>query len=272
MNIVDVGNVRVGGGALSLIAGPCVIESEEKALAAASRLSAVCTEIGCPLIYKSSFDKANRSSIRSFRGPGRKEGLRILAKVKSDLGLPVLSDVHSVDDVKAAAEVLDVLQIPAFLSRQTDLLSAAAKAGRPVNVKKGQFLAPWDLHHVVEKLESAGARGILLTERGTAFGYNNLVADMRSLVILRRCGWPVVFDVSHSVQLPGGQGGASGGDRTFIPHLARAAAAVGIDALFVECHEVPDSAPCDGPNMMSLDDLPDLLQSVKAIHERVPKG
>ena len=272
MNIVDVGNVRVGGGGLSLIAGPCVIESEAKALAAASRLSAVCTEIGYPLIYKSSFDKANRSSIRSFRGPGRKEGLRILAKVKSDLGLPVLSDVHSVDDVKAAAEVLDVLQIPAFLSRQTDLLSAAAKTGRPVNVKKGQFLAPWDLHHVVEKLESAGARGILLTERGTAFGYNNLVADMRSLVILRRYGWPVVFDVSHCVQLPGGQGGASGGDRTFIPHLARAAAAVGIDALFVECHEDPDSAPCDGPNMLSLDDLPDLLQSVKAIHERVPKG
>jgi len=272
LRTVEVGDVRIGGGELTLIAGPCVVESEEKALRAAKRLKEICAEAGVPLVYKSSFDKANRSSIQSFRGPGREEGLNILAKVGRDTGLPVLSDVHSIDDVETAADRLDALQIPAFLCRQTDLLLAAAKTGRPVNVKKGQFLAPWDVGNVVEKLESAGASGILLTERGTSFGYNNLVADMRSLVLLREYDWPVVFDVSHSVQLPGGEGTASGGDRKFIPHLARAAAAVGVDALFIECHEDPDNALSDGPNMIPLADLPDLLQTVKKIHEQVREG
>ena len=210
MRIVEVGDIRIGGGGLTLIAGPCVIESEEDALAAAVRLKAICAGAGVPLIYKSSFDKANRSSIKSFRGPGREAGLAILRRVRDETGLPVLSDVHSVEDIEAAAPHLDILQIPAFLSRQTDLLVAAAKTGRPINVKKGQFLAPWDLGNVVEKLESAGAEGILITERGTSFGYNNLVADLRSLVILRQYERPVVFDVTHSVQLPGGEGGGGG--------------------------------------------------------------
>jgi 2-dehydro-3-deoxyphosphooctonate aldolase (KDO 8-P synthase) len=269
LNVVEVGGIRIGGGDLTLIAGPCVVESEDKALAAAVRLKDICAKAGIPLIYKSSFDKANRSSVKSFRGPGRDEGLAILAKVGRETGLPVLSDVHSAEDIEAAKDSLDILQIPAFLSRQTDLLTAAAKSAKPVNVKKGQFLAPWDMGNVVEKLESAGARGILLTERGNSFGYNNLVADMRSLAVLREYGWPVVFDVTHSVQLPGGQGTASGGDRKFIPPLARAAAAVGVDALFIECHEDPDNAPCDGPNMLPLGGLPDILKTVKAIHENV---
>ena len=269
MRIVEVGDIRIGGGGLTLIAGPCVIESGEEALAAAVRLKAICAGAGVPLIYKSSFDKANRSSIKSFRGPGREAGLEILRRVRDETGLPVLSDVHSVEDIEAAAPHLDILQIPAFLSRQTDLLAAAAKTGRPINVKKGQFLAPWDVGNVVEKLESAGAEDILITERGTSFGYNNLVADMRSLVILRRCEWPVVFDVTHSVQLPGGEGDASGGDRGFVPALARAGAAVGVDALFIECHADPEAALSDGPNMVPLDDMPELLDSVKAIHEQV---
>ncbi len=272
MRIVEVGDIRIGGGGLTLIAGPCVIESEKEALAAAVRLKAICAGAGVPLIYKSSFDKANRSSIKSFRGPGREAGLAILRRVRDETGLPVLSDVHSIEDVEAAAPHLDILQIPAFLSRQTDLLAAAAKTERPINVKKGQFLAPWDLGNVVEKLESRGAEGILITERGTSFGYNNLVADLRSLVILRQYEWPVVFDVTHSVQLPGGEGGGgdvSGGDRGFVPALARAGAAVGVDVLFIECHADPESALSDGPNMLPLDDLPELLESVKAIHEQV---
>ena len=269
MKGVQVGNIRIGDGGLTLIAGPCVIESEEKAVSTAIRLKEISADAGVPLVYKSSFDKANRSSIQSFRGPGREAGLDILARVRAETALPVVSDVHSVEDVEAAKDRLDLLQIPAFLCRQTDLLLAAAQSGKPVNVKKGQFLAPWDMANVVEKLESAGACGILLTERGATFGYNNLVADMRSLVTLRDFGWPVVFDVTHSVQLPGGQGTASGGDRKFVPPLARAGAAVGVDALFIECHEDPDSAPSDGSNMLPLADLPDLLKTVKAIHERV---
>ncbi len=269
MHVVRVGDIRIGDGGLTLIAGPCVIESEDKALSAALRLKEICADAGVPLVYKSSFDKANRSSIQSYRGPGRESGLDILSRVRAEAGLPILTDVHSVEDVEAAKGRLDLLQIPAFLCRQTDLLLAAAESGKPVNVKKGQFLAPWDMGNVVEKLESAGARGILLTERGTTFGYNNLVADLRSLVTLRDFGWPVVFDVTHSVQLPGGQGTASGGDRKFVSPLARAGAAVGVDALFIECHEDPDSAPSDGPNMLPLADLPALLKTVKAIHERV---
>ncbi len=272
MRIVEVGDIRIGGGGLTLIAGPCVIESEEDALAAAVRLKAICAGAGVPLIYKSSFDKANRSSIKSFRGPGREAGLAILRRVRDETGLPVLSDVHSVEDIEAAAPHLDILQIPAFLSRQTDLLVAAAKTGRPINVKKGQFLAPWDLGNVVEKLESAGAEGILITERGTSFGYNNLVADLRSLVILRQYERPVVFDVTHSGRGWGGGGGGGvfwGVDRGFVPALARAGAAVGVDALFIECHADPEAALSDGPNMLPLDDMPALLDSVKAIHEQV---
>ncbi len=267
MRIVKIGDITIGGGELVLIAGPCVIESEEAALSSAVRLKEICAAVGMPCIYKSSYDKANRSSVKSFRGLGRDEGMRILSLVREETGLSILSDVHSVEDIEIAGKHLDILQIPAFLSRQTDLLTAAAKTGRPVNVKKGQFLAPWDLCNVVEKLELAGAKDILLTERGTSFGYNNLVADMRSLVILRRYGWPVVFDVTHSVQLPGGQGDASGGDRDFIPPLARAGVATGVDALFIECHENPEIALCDGPNMLPFDELAELLSSVQAIHK-----
>ncbi|MFQ5894115.1 MAG: 3-deoxy-8-phosphooctulonate synthase, partial [Nitrospinota bacterium] len=235
--VVTVGQLSVGIGApLALIAGPCVIESAELALEAARRLKAVGEALEVGVIYKSSYDKANRTSIKSFRGPGLAEGLKVLRQVKDETGLPVLADVHAVGEVEPAAQVLDCLQIPAFLCRQTDLVVAAAQAGKPVNVKKGQFLAPWDIEHVVEKIRSQGNDAILLTERGTAFGYGNLVADMRSVAIMRSFGLPVVFDATHAVQLPGAQGGASGGERRFIPTLARAAVAAGCDALFLEVH------------------------------------
>jgi 2-dehydro-3-deoxyphosphooctonate aldolase (KDO 8-P synthase) len=254
-----------------LIAGPCVIESEKSAVEAAERLKRITADLGIPFIYKSSYDKANRSSAKSFRGPGLAEGLRVLAKIKKELSLPVLSDVHRFEEIGPAAEVLDVLQIPAFLSRQTDLLIAAAKTGKVVNVKKGQFLAPWDMKNAVEKVTSAGNDRIFLTERGVSFGYNNLVVDMRSLPIMRDLGVPVVFDATHSVQLPGGAGSASSGDRRFVPHLTRAAAAAGIDGLFMETHVCPDKALCDGPNMIGLDDLPALLTQVKEIDEIVKR-
>jgi len=260
------GNVRMGGNRpLVLIAGPCVIENELNTLRTAERLMTICNAVSMPLVFKASYDKANRTSVGSFRGTGLKEGLRILAKVRESLEVPVLSDIHSIEQIPAAAEVLDVLQIPAFLCRQTDLLVAAAKTGRVINIKKGQFLAPWDMENVVGKAQSTGNEQIVLTERGVTFGYNNLVVDMRSLPIMRSTGCPVVFDATHSVQLPGGQGGSSGGQREFVEYLSRAAVATGVDGVFMEVHENPDKALCDGPNSLKLDDLADLLKQLKAI-------
>jgi 2-dehydro-3-deoxyphosphooctonate aldolase (KDO 8-P synthase) len=267
-----VAGITIGGGApLALIGGPCAIEDERHALMMAERLGRITAEAGVPFIYKSSYDKANRSSVHSYRGPGLKEGLRILARVKEVTGLPVLSDVHETAEVEPAAEVLDVLQVPAFLCRQTDLLLACGRTRRPVNVKKGQFLAPRDMGNVVEKIRSTGNQDILLTERGTTFGYNNLVVDFRGLPIMRGFGHPVIFDATHSVQLPGGAGDRSGGERQYVQALARAAVAVGVDALFMEIHEdpdrtLPDGRPLsDGPNMLRLDDLPRLLDEIAAI-------
>ena len=268
---IQLKNIRIGGqNPFVLIAGPCVIESESSTLEAATRLKQITSDLGIPFIFKSSFDKANRSSVKSFRGPGLKEGLRILRRVGNELDLPLLSDVHRFDEIGPAAEVLDILQIPAFLCRQTDFVVDVAKTGRVVNIKKGQFLAPWDVKYAAEKAESTGNDKIIITERGVSFGYNNLVADMRSLPIIRGFGYPVVFDATHSVQLPGAGGSASSGDRKFVPHLTRAAAAVGIDALFMEVHACPDKALCDGPNMLSLDELPALLEQVREI-DRIVK-
>ena len=249
-----------------LIAGPCVIESEDSARRHSAALARIAERHRIALVYKSSFDKANRTSSGSFRGIGIDEGLRILAAVKQETGLPVLTDVHDAHQVAAVAEVADVLQIPAFLCRQTDLVQAAAASGRAVNIKKGQFLAPWDMHYVLAKAREAGGRNVLLTERGTTFGYGNLVNDFRALEIMRELGAPVVFDATHSVQLPGAGKGASSGDRRFIAPLARAAVAVGIDGIFMEVHEHPDAALSDGPNSLALADLPALLDSLLAIH------
>ncbi len=269
---VRIGAVTIGGGApLALIGGPCAIENEKHALMMAERLQRVTATAGVPFIYKSSYDKANRSSIHAYRGPGLVEGLRILRKVKDETGLGLLSDVHDVSEVAPAAAVLDVLQVPAFLCRQTDLIVACARSGRPVNVKKGQFVAPRDMVNVVEKVRASGGEDLLLTERGTSFGYNNLIVDFRGLPIMRSFGYPVVFDATHSVQLPGGQGDRSGGERQYVQALARAAVAVGIDALFMEIHEDPDRTLddgrplSDGPNMLRLDDLPRLLDEIRAI-------
>ncbi len=269
---VQVGRIRIGGGQpLALIGGPCAIESEKHALMTAERIAAIAAERRVPFVYKSSYDKANRSSIGGYRGPGLDEGLRILKKVRDTVGVPVLSDVHQVSEVGPAAEVLDVLQIPAFLCRQTDLILAAARTGKPVNVKKGQFLAPGDMRNIVDKILSTGSRSVLLTERGTSFGYHNLVVDMRGLQDMRALGFPIVFDATHSVQLPGGAGDRSGGERKYVPALARAAVAVGVDALFMELHEdpdrtLPDGRPLsDGPNMLRIDDLPRLLGELTAI-------
>jgi len=254
-----------GDNPVVLIAGPCVIESEVSTIEAATRLKQITTDLGIPFIFKSSFDKANRSSVKSFRGPGVKEGLRILARVGAELDLPLLSDVHRFEEIGPAAEVLDVLQIPAFLCRQTDFVTAVARTNKVVNIKKGQFLAPWDIKNAAEKAASTGNDKIIITERGVSFGYNNLVADMRSLPIMREFGYPVMFDATHAVQLPGAGGMASSGDRKFVPHLTRAAVATGIDALFMEVHACPDKALCDGPNMLSIDDLPALLRQVQEI-------
>lgn len=262
----QVGPIQFGGGApLVLIAGPCVVESENLVMETAHALKEITESLRIPLIFKSSYDKANRSSIQSFRGLGIDKGLAILEKVKKSFDIPLLSDVHSIEEVAPAAEILDVLQIPAFLCRQTDLLIAAAQTGKVVNVKKGQFLAPWDMKNIVDKIEASGNSKILLTERGTSFGYNNLVTDMRSLPILHRLGYPVIFDATHSVQLPGGAGTTSSGQREFVPHLARAAVAVGCDGLFIEVHPDPDNAPSDGPNMLHLKDLSKLLEQVLRI-------
>ncbi len=252
---------------LALIGGPCVIESEAFTVKMAEGIRRVCDRLHIPLIFKSSFDKANRTSIASFRGQSIDLGLKILQRVKDEVGVPVLTDIHESDQAATVAEVVDVLQIPAFLCRQTDLLLAAAATGRAVNVKKGQFLAPWDMRHVVGKLEAGGAKHILLTERGTCFGYNTLVVDLRALPQMRDLGYPVVFDATHSVQMPGGQGETSGGQRQFVPYVARAAAAVGVDAMFMEIHQDPDNAPSDGPNMVPLAKLEAVLQQVLRIRE-----
>lgn len=270
---IDLGGVH-GGGAHPhfLIAGPCVIESEQIVLDTAFQIAEIAKQVGFPFIFKSSYDKANRSSIHSFRGLGMENGLAILQKVKEKVQVPVLTDVHSVEEATQAGQVVDVLQIPAFLCRQTDLLVAAAKTGRVVNVKKGQFLSPWDMKNVVHKLEESGTKKIVLTERGASFGYNNLVVDMRSLPVMRGLGYPVVFDATHSVQLPGGGGTKSSGQREFIAPLARAAAAAGCDGFFMEVHPDPDSALSDGPNMVPLDKLKELLQQLLHICQASGKG
>lgn len=267
---VLVGTVCVGAGRpLAFIAGSCVIESRDSALRHAGYLQKLTQRLSIPLIYKSSYDKANRTSLESFRGPGLDDGLRILEDVKREIGVPVLTDVHELDQIGPVCEVVDVAQIPAFLCRQTDFVTAVARAAKVVNVKKGQFLAPWDVENVVAKIVATGNHNVLLTERGVSFGYNNLVSDMRSLIIMREMGYPVVFDATHSLQLPGGLGQASGGDRQFIAPLARAGVAVGVDSLFMEVHEDPDRALSDGPTSFPLDGLNELLRTVKDIDDRV---
>ena len=263
---IAVGALQIGGGLpLAVIAGPCVIESKDSALRHGAALKAASDRVGVPYIFKSSYDKANRSSLHSFRGPGLESGLEILAAVKEKVGVPVLTDVHEIDQVDRVKAVADILQIPAFLCRQTDFVLAVARSGKVVNLKKGQFLAPWDMRNVVEKIRSVGNEQILLTERGASFGYNNLVSDMRSLVVMRELGYPVVFDATHSLQLPGGLGNASGGERKYIPALARAGVAAGIDALFMEVHEDPVHALSDGPNSLMLKDFEGLLRIIKHV-------
>lgn len=271
---VSVGNVIFGGNRpFVLIAGPCAIEEEGLTLRIADFLKNLCGELGIPLVFKASFDKANRTSGSAFRGPGMAEGLNILAKVKAQYGLPVVSDIHDQTQIAAAAEVLDIIQIPAFLSRQSDLLAAAGATGKTINVKKGQFLAPWDMRNVAAKVQETGNQKVLLTERGATFGYNNLVVDMRSLVIMREVsGCPVIFDATHSVQLPGGAGTSSGGQRQYVGALSRAAVAIGIDGLFWEVHENPDAALCDGPNSLDLKNLRPMLEELVAIDRLVKKG
>lgn len=253
-------------GQLFLLAGPCVIEFETHALHMAAAISDIARRLNLPYVFKASYDKANRSSGAAFRGLGMDEGLRILQRIKQELGVPVLTDVHESTQVPAAAEVADILQIPAFLCRQTDLLNAAAQSGRTVNVKKGQFLSPWEMQNIVEKLEAQGCHDILLTERGSSFGYNNLVVDMRGLPVMRGFGYPVVYDATHSLQLPGGQGTATGGLREYIPHLARAAVACGIDGLFMEVHDNPQQALSDAATQFPLDQLEELLEKLLKIH------
>lgn len=269
MKSFNVGNVTFGDGRLTIIAGPCVVESEQHAMFMAQEISDICKSVGVDFVYKSSFDKANRSSIESFRGGGMEFGLEILAKVKDEIGVPVITDVHESWQVEKVAEVADVLQIPAFLCRQTDLLVEAAKSGRAVNVKKGQFLAPWDAKNIVDKLQESGCEKILLTERGASFGYNNLVVDFKSFPIMRDFGVPVVFDVTHSLQLPGGLGKATDGLGKYIEDFARAGVACGVDAVFMEVHDNPSKAPSDGPNQLPLERLEKLLIKLKKIHELV---
>jgi 2-dehydro-3-deoxyphosphooctonate aldolase (KDO 8-P synthase) len=267
---IQIGRLSIGsGGPFFVIAGPCVIEDEATTLRVAAFLRDAGERLGISVIFKSSYDKANRTSLGSFRGPGLQKGLEVLRKVKQTTGLPVLSDVHGVHEVEPAAEVLDVIQIPAFLCRQTDLIVAAARSGRPLNIKKGQFISPYDMGPIIEKAASAGNRDVLVTERGAFFGYNNLVVDMRSIAIMREFGLPVVFDATHSVQLPGGQGTCSGGQREFVGTLSRAAVAAGADGVFMEVHPDPDHALCDGPNSLPLSGVEGLLQRLKEIHDVV---
>ena len=267
---IRIKNISIGGSSpLVLIAGPCVIEGLDTTLHIARTLKEITASLSIPYIFKTSYDKANRSSLNSYRGPGLEKGLEVLQEVKKKLAIPVLSDVHRFEEIGSAAEVLDVLQIPAFLSRQTDFIIKVAEAGRAVNIKKGQFMSPHEVKNVIDKVISTGNHNLMITERGFSFGYNNLVVDMRSLVIMRTFGYPVVFDATHSVQLPGGLGTASGGQRQFVLYLSRAATAVGIDALFVEVHLQPDSALCDGSNMLELNCLPHLLKQIKSIDRMV---
>jgi len=269
---IRIKDIVIGGGApFVLIAGPCVIEDETKTRETALFLKEITARLPVPFIFKASYDKANRTSLKGFRGPGIEEGLAVLESIRRDFDIPVLSDVHRFEEIERAAEVLDVVQIPAFLCRQTDFVMEVARASRVVNVKKGQFLSPWEVANIVEKVLAAGNENLLITERGTTFGYNNLVADFRSLPILRRMGYPVVFDATHSVQLPGASGTASGGQRSMVPYLARAAAAVGVDGIFMEVHPCPDEALCDGPNSVSLDSLEDLLLTLAEIDGLVKK-
>jgi 2-dehydro-3-deoxyphosphooctonate aldolase (KDO 8-P synthase) len=267
-----IGDAAFGDGRLTIIAGPCVIESFEHAMMMARECRKRAEVAGLDYVFKASFDKANRSSIKGFRGPGMEEGLAVLQKIKEETGLPVLTDVHDVSQVERVAEVADVLQIPAFLCRQTDLITASVKTGRAVNVKKGQFLSPQDARNIVEKAQAAGGRKLLLTERGASFGYNNLVVDMRSFPIMREFGVPVVFDVTHSLQLPGGLGHATGGLSQYIEPLARAGVACGVDAVFMEVHDAPERAPSDGPNMLPLDRMEALLLMLRDIHALVNPG
>src|SRR4051794_26699405 len=266
MQSFQVGNVSLGTGALAFLLGPCVVESEKHALFMAREIKGICERVGVQFVYKSSFDKANRSSAESFRGQGMDFGLDILQQVKDKIGVPVITDIHEPWQAEKVAAVADILQIPAFLCRQTDLLVAAAKTGKAVNVKKGQFLAPWDAKNIVEKLQSAGCEKILLTERGASFGYNNLVVDLRSFPVMRSFGVPVVFDVTHSLQLPGGLGKATGGQSEYIENFARAGVACGVDAVFMEVHDDPAKAPSDGPNQLPLNRLEKLLVKLKEIH------
>ena len=267
-NIIKIGDIPIGGGnPLAFILGPCQLENRDHAMFMAEKISKVCSPSSSNFIFKSSFDKANRSSIASARGVGIEEGLKILEEVKLTFNCPVITDIHSISQCASAAEVVDILQIPAFLSRQTDLLLAAGETGKPVNVKKGQFLAPWEMTNVAEKIASTGNKKILLCERGTSFGYNTLVNDFRGLEIMAETGYPIVFDATHSVQQPGGRGNSSGGERKFVATLARAACAVGISAVFIETHQDPDNAPCDGPNMIDVADLKKLIEKLRLIDE-----
>jgi 2-dehydro-3-deoxyphosphooctonate aldolase (KDO 8-P synthase) len=267
---INIANTKLGGNnPLYIIAGPCVIENEDIVFYTAEKLKEICSQVGLSLLFKSSYDKANRTSLSSFRGLGLDKGLKVLSDVKGRFGIPVISDVHSVEEVKPASEVLDALQIPAFLCRQTDLVLSASLTGKPVNIKKGQFLAPWDVKNIIDKFISTGNQNLFITERGTSFGYNNLVVDFRGQSIMRAFGYPVIFDVTHSLQLPGGLGSSSGGQREFAKPLARAAVAVGVDGLFMEVHPEPDKALCDGPNMIPIDDVHNFLRVIKHIYNAV---
>jgi 2-dehydro-3-deoxyphosphooctonate aldolase (KDO 8-P synthase) len=267
---IKIGSIVIGQGCpLVLISGPCVIENYETTREIAAALKEITAGLQIPFIFKASYDKANRTSLNSFRGPGLVDGLSVLAEIKKEFDVPILSDVHRISEIDAAARVLDIIQIPAFLCRQTDVLTAVARTGKPVNIKKGQFLAPWDISNVVEKITATGNRRILITERGTMFGYNNMVVDFRGFMIMRRTGYPVIFDATHSVQLPGGAGTSSAGQRDFAPMLARAAVAAGVDGIFMEVHPDPERALCDGPNSLKLDTIYDLLARLKSIHRTV---
>jgi 2-dehydro-3-deoxyphosphooctonate aldolase (KDO 8-P synthase) len=269
-HVVNVGGINIGReNDLVLIAGPCVIETLESTMAVATFLKDLTEELQIPFIFKTSYDKANRTSLSSYRGPGLSKGLDVIATIKDKLGIRVLSDVHRFSEIAPAAQVLDVLQIPAFLCRQTDFVTAVSEAGKPVNIKKGQFLAPWDVQHVIEKVLSTDNRQIMVTERGASFGYNNLVVDFRGVASMRALGWPVIFDATHSVQLPGGAGKASGGQREFVPVLARAAVAAGVDGIFMEAYEDPERGLCDGPNSLALETMKALLKQLKAIQNAV---
>jgi len=267
-NTINIGNITIGHGApLVLISGPCVIENYEISFKIAQFLKKLSCELDIPLIFKASYDKANRTSIKSFRGPGIENGLDILKRLKTELDILVLSDVHRISEIDNAADVLDIIQVPAFLCRQTDFILEVAKTKKPVNIKKGQFLAPWDVLNIIEKVTSTGNEQVLITERGTTFGYNNLVVDFRGIKIMQDTGWPVIFDVTHSIQLPGGSGTRSGGQREFAPILAKAAVAAGVDGVFMEVHPDPDKALCDGPNSLKLDTLNEMLSVLKAIRK-----